>query len=470
MSYQPGQRGLWGAETRDDRIVEEVSLWPGASQERRAPGTFSEEEEKQLRRLKVLVLLDKMSEAVDVSSIYGFSQPTLIGASAVSLQHIQRAVEFKIYPTARQAVMLESWLRICCWLYNQALDQRMKAHKRRKENVGLYDQQVWLTIMRGRIPSLAEVPAQFERDALRRVDRGFQAFFRRCKAGEKKLGYPRFRSHTRYRSLEALQPAKYIRSRTLYVPGIGHVRARGQFGSEGKQQGIRIIRRAAGWYGLVIVKREKLILDSIDPINVCGVDLGLNSFATLDSGEKIKNPRLFRRAESKLRIANKRLSRRQKGSKRREKAKKERARVYEKVTRQRKGFCHRISRDLVNRFDGIALEDLNFKSLAGSRLAKSIRDAAWGMFARFLTYKAENAGRHAVAVDSRGTSQECPTCGRIVPKKLSERIHHCPDCGLTIDRDQAAAMVIRNRAFRRGRGDSISPSSYERAESMKRKV
>lgn len=104
------------------------------------------------------------------------------------------------------------------------------------------------------------------------------------------------------------------------------------------------------------------------------------------------------------------------------------------------------SRNLVNHFDLIGFESLNLRGMAGSMLAKSVLDVAWGLFLWFVTYKAANAGRYAVPVNPRGTSQECPACGLVTPKCLKERVHRCP-CGLVLDRDHASAQVIRARAL-----------------------
>jgi putative transposase len=325
-----------------------------------------------------------------------------------------------------------------------------------------------LTRWRARIERLREVPAQFARDALRRVDRGMQAFFRRLAAGDKP-GFPRFRSHRRYHTLEQLQPGKFLRERAVFVPGIGEVRARGRFGVAGKQKGIRLVRRPHGWYAQVLVE-QTVEVAAVEPVKVCGIDVGLESFAALDSGEKVGNPRLFRRAAKQLRAAQQRLCRRQKGSKRREKARRQVQRIHEKVARQRKGFAHRLSRDLVTRFDALALEKLNVKGMARGNLAKSIHDAAWSFFVWCVAYKAAEAGKRCVLVDSRGTSQECPQCGAPAKKELSERTHRCPACGLVLDRDVAAAVVIRDRAFRPGRGGSVSPPALEAAGSTKRVV
>jgi putative transposase len=182
------------------------------------------------------------------------------------------------------------------------------------------------------------------------------------------------------------------------------------------------------------------------PGDSVGIDVGLESFATLSTGEKIQNPRFFRKSEKKLKRLQRRLSRKRKGSQNRRKIVKKLARQHEKIKAQRRDFAHQTSRNLVNRFGRIAVEDLNIKGLAKTKLAKSILDAAWGLFFFYLTYKAEEAGKTMVKVDPRGTSQTCPSCGEIQKKILSDRIHQCSGCGLVLDRDHAAALVILDRA------------------------
>jgi putative transposase len=358
-----------------------------------------------------------------------------------------RSVEMKLYLTSAQESTLQSWLRTCCWLYNRALEQRIKAYKRRGEAITYNKQCAFLTGLRRRIPSLKAIPVEFERDALRRVDRGMQAFFLRCREGQKP-GFPRFRSHRRYNSLECLVSDTYVRpGRLLFVPKLGlvHFRAGNQSISS-KQKLLRIIRRASEWFAQVLVDGEQQPPPKVPIRDTVGIDVGLEVFATLSNGEKIDNPRFLRMSERKLRFAQRRLSRCRKGSQNRRKAIRQVARIHERVAAQRKDFAHRESRKIINRFDLIAFEKLNVKGLATGKLAKSVHDAAWSMFTRFVAYKAEYAGRHAVPVDPRGTSQECPSCGAVTPKKLSERTHRCP-CGLIIDRDEASAQVILARAL-----------------------
>jgi putative transposase len=354
-------------------------------------------------------------------------------------------VERKLYLNQEQEATLETWRRECCRIYNRVLEHRIKAYKRRNQNVSYMDQCKLLTVWRQGMPSVAAVPTVFARDTLRRVDRSFKAFFRRVKDGSKKTGFPRFRAQYRYRSLEYLDARYYFRNGRVFIPGIGLVTSRGQDAGTAKQKFLRIIKRASGWYAQTLVD-EPLPVLNVEPSSSVGVDVGLLSFAALSNSETIDNPRYFRKSERKLRLAGRHLSRCQRRGKNRVKACNRRAKIYEKIAAQRKDFAHQESRKLVNKFDIIGFEKLNIAGLSRGKFAKSIMDAAWGMFLFFIAYKAVNAGKQAVAVDPRGTSQECPQCGMVKKKSLSERRHEC-ECGCSLDRDYASSLVIETRAL-----------------------
>ncbi|BDI19446.1 hypothetical protein ANSO36C_52480 [Nostoc cf. commune SO-36] len=140
------------------------------------------------------------------------------------------------------------------------------------------------------------------------------------------------------------------------------------------------------------------------------------------------------------------LSRRKKGSNRRKKAVKQLGRQHKKVADKRRDFHFKTANNLLKKYDVIAVEDLNIKGLARTRLAKSILDAGWSSFLSILTNKAENAGLCVIPVKASGTSQDCSSCGVKVPKKLHIRWHDCPNCGCSLDRDHNAAINIKNRA------------------------
>ena len=174
-----------------------------------------------------------------------------------------------------------------------------------------------------------------------------------------------------------------------------------------------------------------------------GIDVGLQSFIATSDGNQIENPRYFRKAERQLAKAQKRLSRRKRGSKRRRKARILVAKKHERIANQRLDFCHKVAHFFVQNYDGFAVAALNIKGMVKNKyLSKSISDASWGIFLNILKGKAESAGRWYKEVSPQGTSQMCSNCGKIVNKSLAVRIHNCPFCGLSLDRDVNAALNI----------------------------
>lgn len=357
-------------------------------------------------------------------------------------------VEFKLYPSVAQEIVLSKWMRTACWIYNRALEQRKKAYERRKQSVSMYDQCKLLTEWRKRIPDVKALPLEFARDALRRVDRAFNAFFKRIKGGSKTPGYPRFKSFRRYESLELLNTSKPFNGSRFHVAKMGPITFRaGNQDLSGQVKLYRIIRRASGWFGQALLEDGK-DKPKLAPVQTAiGIDVGLNSFATFSTGETIPNPRFGRKVQKQVKQAQRKVSRRVKGSHRRRRAVHDLRKIHERVAAQRKAFAHKHSTDVVRRFDLIGYENLNIKGMVKGRFAKSIMDAAWGTFTRQIVYKAENAGKHSFSVNPRKTSQECPWCGKTVKKELSERQHQC-SCrpGVVIDRDHAVGLVIGGRA------------------------
>lgn len=358
---------------------------------------------------------------------------------------MKKAFVYKLRLTREQEQKLSETLDTCRHLYNHALGERKEAWEERQQSVHFAQQSASLPALKGQNPYLSHVHSQVLQDVLHRVDRAYQAFFRRCKNGEKS-GYPRFRGRGWYDSFTFPQwgnGAKFQNDR-LVLSKIGSLRVCADRTLEGKPKTCTILRRADGWYAAITCEVEPEPLpptgDSI------GVDLGLECFATLSTGERITNPRCYRRAEKALKTAQRRLSRRTKGSQRRQKARALLAKAHLKVKRARLDFCHKIALDLVRRFDTIHVEALNIRGMLKSHpLAKSISDAGWATFLSVLRAKAASAGRMVVEVDPAYTSQSCSGCGTLVPKRLSERWHSCPYCGCSLHRDHNAALNIRKK-------------------------
>ncbi len=227
----------------------------------------------------------------------------------------------------------------------------------------------------------------------------------------------------------------------LYLQGIGQVKVKLHRTVEGTIKTVTLRRKAGKWY--VCLSCEMVDVPLAPTGQSVGIDVGLTHFLTTDTGETVANPRPLKRAQRRLRVLQRALARCKRGSARRAKVKKQVVALHEKVANVRKDFHHKTARTLVQSNDVIVHEDLAVKNMVKNHsLARAIHDAAWSQFLTILTRKAEEAGRQAIAVDPRGTSQTCP-CGASVPKTLADRWHDCPVCGLSLPRDQVSAMLIK---------------------------
>ena len=325
-------------------------------------------------------------------------------------------------------------------MYNCALEERISAWKTCRKSVSFYDQDKQLKDLR-KENLIGITNFSCARSVLRRLDNSFKSFFRRIRRGDKP-GFPRFKSDKRWDTLVFpfyKQGCKLI-DKLVYIQGVGKIKIKLHRPVEGKIKTVSIKREAGKWFVIFSVEYEPVFL----PISqeVVGIDVGLSSFATLDDGTEVDNPQFGKEAERKIRVAQRRLSRRKnKKSNRRRKAVQLLQRQYNHIQNQRRDFHHKLSRILVNRYGLIAVEDLNIKGLSSGMLAKSVNDAGWGNFLNMLAYKAESAGREFVKVDRRGTSQTC-LCGAKVPKGLRDRWHSCTACGLERARDHVSAQLI----------------------------
>jgi putative transposase len=282
------------------------------------------------------------------------------------------------------------------------------------------------------------IACDIQRDPLRRVDRAFKAFFRRVKAGQTP-GFPRFRAGSRYDSFGFSLPR--VNGGKLNVPNLGRVKLRGGREVDGHAKFCTVKRDGRRW--TVSIVSDIGPAPEKKPVSYAiGVDVGLTTLATLSDGSQIENPRWTKQHEDRIAAASRFLARKQKRSKNRLKARESLRRAHQYAANSRKNYLHHVSKWLVAHYDLIAYEKLNVKGMVQSNLGKSIMDAAWSILLFQMCYKAESAGVHVVAVNPRGTSQKCSGCGENVPKKLWQRTHDCPNCGLVLGRDLNAAVNI----------------------------
>ena len=348
---------------------------------------------------------------------------------------------FRIYPTKNQRKVLNKTLELCRFVYNKTLETRKNAWEQEHKSLSLYDTQKMLTAWKKENPELKQVYTQVLRSPQLRVDLAYKAFFRRIKLGDTP-GYPRFKGEGRYDSFTYSQFGFAIQDNRLILSKIGKVKIIQHREIQGDTKTLTIKRDSIGnWYAVFACEVDPIPL----PISemAIGIDMGLMSFATFSNGEKIENPRFFRKSEKELTKANRKLSVTQKGNKEHEKRRKIVRQIYSHITNKRRDFAHKLSRMVVDKYGTIALEKLNVYGMVKNHcFAKSISDASWNQFVQYIVYKAEYAGRKCVLVDPRNTSKRCSRCGTLVEKDLSVRVHSCPTCGLTIDRDENAAINI----------------------------
>ena len=356
----------------------------------------------------------------------------------------KRTYKYRLYPTKAQQSAMQRALNACRWVYNETLATRKDAWEENQISISRYDTIKMIPGWKEKHPFLKDAYSQCLQEACTRVDLAFKAFFRRVKAGEKS-GYPRFKGQFRYGSFTYPQSGfGLLENSKLLLSKIGEVKIKLHRPICGTIKNLTISRDGSGnWYACFSCEAEREPFPQIN--TVVGVDVGVASFATYSNGEKVSNPRFFRKEEKALARAQRRLSKAEKGTPERAKRRKVLSQIHKRIANKRRDFAHKLSRQLVNGFGVIAFEKLEIREMMDGNwrsMNKSISDVAWRQFLQFTIYKAAEAGRSCVQVNPRNTTKMCSRCGHLVDKDLSIRVHDCPCCGLSLDRDQNAAINI----------------------------
>jgi putative transposase len=355
---------------------------------------------------------------------------------------MHKMFQYRIYPTKKQAHKLNETLEECRWLYNHLLEKRKETYEQTGKGLSLNEQQSTLPILKQERLSLNTVHSQVLQNVAVRVDLAFKAFFRRCKNGEDP-GYPRFKGKDRYDSFTFPQSGFSItHDKRVVVSKVGAIKMVYHRPIKGKIKTLTIQKsRTCKWYVSFSVECEPERLPEV--ATQVGIDVGLNTFATLSDGTEIENPHFFRQEEQALAKAQRKHSKLAKGTPERRKHRKAVARVHERIAFRRENFTHQNSRQIINSYGIICVEDLQVNRMTHHHgLAKSIADASWSAFFAQLHAKAEEAGRQFVKVNPAYTSQNCSRCHHRQKMLLGERTFHCPCCLLSIDRDLNAALNI----------------------------
>ncbi len=380
---------------------------------------------------------------------------------------MRTAYQYRLRPTASQVALMERWLELLRKQYNYRLAERFNWWEQNrcdvnacplichspelKDQPDYYSQKRDLIKTKELFPEYKEIHSQVLQDCIQRVERAFNRWLKGDCNG-KRLGKPRFKGVGRYRSFTFPQIKKdCIQGKFIHLPKIGAVRLiQHRLLPDGFViKTATVTRKADGWYVTLSLQDASVPEFTPDPPtlgNTIGIDMGLESFLVTDEGEAVEVPQYYRKAQKRLKRLQRSVSRKKKGSNRRKKAIKRLAKAHLKVANQRKDFHYKVANWLLRKRRHVAHESLNIKGLAKTRLAKSIHDAGWGQFLQILAVKAARAGLMTIAVNPKGTTQECSGCGRVVPKELHERWHHCFHCGLSLPRDWNSARVVKYRA------------------------
>ncbi len=370
--------------------------------------------------------------------------------------------QYKIKPTKQQIRQIEQYLDICRSLYNYAHAERKAWLESRKSLIdrcsiqseyiipadtpfpGYNIQAKALTEAKKKLPHLKLVNAQCLQQVLKRLDKAWTDFFK-----VPGRGFPRFRNKNRFRSFVFPQLGKNcLDAGRVKLPSLGWIRIRQSrpypTGFTPKQ--FQVVRKASGYYLMIVFQSTESVPDAVPGQVSIGIDAGIESFLATPS-ELIKSPKFLRCQLRKLKILQRRLKKKIKGSNNWLKSVTKIAKFHEKVAKTRRDWHFRLAHYLCDQADNIFVEDINFNSWSKGLFCKQSNDSGIGGFINeILPFVCWKRGKYYLKIDKDGTSQECSSCGKHTGKKpLSERIHSCPYCLHTESRDTNSAKIIRER-------------------------
>ena len=390
---------------------------------------------------------------------------------------MRTSYQYRIKPTKEQAEKIDKTLDMLRHQYNYQLAERFRWYEQNRSSIdrcsivvcylpelkdkpNRFSQQASLVQLKKDRPWYKDIYSQVLQEVPKKVELAFDRWLK-GDANGKKSGKPRFKGAGQYKTFTFSQfKQHHFTNNRIKLSKIGDIKVivHRQIPDGFEIKTVSVTKKADGYYVTLSLddKTVPTVKPDFNSNNIVGIDVGLVDFIVASDNTRIAAPKFLRKAERKLKSAQRRVSRRKKGSNRRKKAIKKLGKQHKKVGDTRKDFHFKTANNLLKKYDVVAVEKLNIKGLAKTKLAKSINDAGWGQFITILSNKAENAGLKVIAVNPNGTSQECSSCGQKVKKPLSERTHNCPNCKVSLCRDLNAAINIKARGTHALKAQSMS--------------
>jgi len=315
-----------------------------------------------------------------------------------------RMLKFRLYPNAEQRQILERALEDCRYIYNELLAIHKITYKETGKTMSQYDMNLKLKQLKCGNLALSQVHSQVLQNISKRIRDAYHNFFTRRKLGLN-AGLPRFKKYGRYKSITYPQSGFRVEGKKLWLSRIGYINIKLHRPIRGAVKTLTVKRISSGkWFATfsckILLKPEEKIGSAV------GIDVGLRHFLTDTDGRQIENPNFYQKALNRIRIENKKLSKKKRGSKNRMKQRVRLAKAYEKITNQRDDFLHKLSKIYTQHYGLIVIEDLKITNMVKNHnLAQKILDASWGRFLQMLSYKAEGAGGMVLKVNPRNTSR-----------------------------------------------------------------
>ena len=373
---------------------------------------------------------------------------------------ILRAYKYRAYPTKEQEVLLAKHFGCSRWIYNYALDKKIKTYQTTKESLSRFTIQKDLPELKKAEETkwLKEVNSQSLQASLENLDKSFTKFFR------DKKGFPKFKSkHDNRQSFSVPQNGIVdFETNTISLPKFKTpIKCKLHRKFKGISKTVTISKTPTGKYFvsvLVEVNEELPKLKTVDENKAIGIDLGIKTFAVLSNGEEIQNPKHLKGALKRLKKHQRRVSKKVKGSNNRKKAVMKLAVLHEKVANKRSDFLHKVTAKLISEHDTLCLETLKASNMIKNhKLAQALSDISIGKFNEILEYKAKWNGVNIIRIGQFAPSSRMCTCGVVNKElKLSDREWTCKSCGEMHNRDYLAANNIKRFAFVKNNTGGIS--------------